>query len=165
MLARICDEIHVKRADALLQHAPHRLPKVGDHAHQRQSSEALRAGRAAVVGRKEIVVLIGGQLVVDAEVAEIEERIAHPGVLPVDDPDARAVVDEVRVEQIVVAGTRLQRRGEAGHLDPATDRRGRLVRRRDRDPAGRGQRPVGLHDPERHEQARDRRTVVDPPQR
>ena len=57
-----------------------------------------------------------GRLVVDGEVGEIEEDVAHAGVLPVDDPDALAVVDEVRVQQVVVAGP--LGHWAAGTLDP-----------------------------------------------
>ena len=42
------------------------------------------------------------ELVVAREVGEVEEDVAHPRVLPVDDPDPAAVVDEVRVQEIVV---------------------------------------------------------------
>ena len=102
---------------------------------------------------------------VDAEVAEVEERVAHPRVLPVDDPDPRAVVDEVGVEQVVVARPELERGGQAGQLDPPPDRLAQLVLGRDRDAARQRQRPVRLHDPERHEQPRDGRTVVDAAER
>src|SRR5713101_642659 len=47
---------------------------------------------------------------VDGEIAEVEEAIAHAGVFPVDDANRRAVVDEIRVQQIVVA--------EHGRLGP-----------------------------------------------
>ena len=78
-------------------------------------SRASRAGRTSpVVGGEQDPVLGGGQLVVDAEVAEVEERVAHPRVLPVDDPDPGAVVDEVGVEQVVVAGPQLDRGGQQG---------------------------------------------------
>ena len=45
------------------------------------------------------------ELVVDREVREVEEDIAHARVLPIDDPEAPAVIDEVRVEKVVVTGT------------------------------------------------------------
>ena len=46
------------------------------------------------------------QSLVHGEVAEIEIRIAHRGVFPVDDAQALAVVDEIGREQIVMAGQR-----------------------------------------------------------
>ena len=115
----------------------------------------------AVVGEQQHLVLVGRELVVDAEVAEVEERVAHPGVLPVDDPDPCPVVDEVGVEQVVVAGPQLERRREAGELDPPADRRGQLVLDGDRDAAREGERSVGLDDPQRDEQPGNRRPVVD----
>src|SRR6476469_4405784 len=75
----IGDEVDIERAHALLEDAPHRLAEIGDHAHQRQPGEAGGHDRA-VVGRQQDLVLVGGQLVVDAEVAEVEERVAHPRV-------------------------------------------------------------------------------------
>ena len=50
------------------------------------------------------------------EVREVEERVAHPRVLPVDDPQPLSVVDEVRVEQVVVA--RPRRLAAPEPLDP-----------------------------------------------
>ena len=76
-----------------------------------------------------------------------------------------AVVDEVRVEQVVVARPQLDRVRQEGHLDPAADRRGLVVRRRDDDATLERERPIRLDDPERHEQPGDRRPVVDPAQR
>ena len=161
---RVRDEIDVERADPLLEDAPHRLAEVGDDPHQGQPGKPIGPD-GTVVGGQQDLVLGGRQLMVDAEVAEIEERVAHPGVFPVDDPDPRAVVDEVRVEQVVVARPQLDRVRQEGHLDPAADRRGRVVRRRDGDPARERQRPIRLDDPKRHEQPGDRRPVVDPAQR
>ena len=55
---------------------------------------------------------------VDAEVAQVEEGIAHSGVLPVDDADPLRIVDEVRVQEVVVAGLELRRGFQEGPLDP-----------------------------------------------
>ena len=46
---------------------------------------------------------VGVELVVDREVREVEEAVAHARVLPVDDPQVLAVVEEVRVQEVVVA--------------------------------------------------------------
>ncbi len=89
----------------------------------------------ARVGLQERRVAVRVQLVIDREVAEIERRVAHSGVLPVDDPKPVSIVDEVGVQQVVVAGPKLHRRGQAGQLDPARDRPGEVVLRRDRDAA------------------------------
>ena len=75
-----------------------------------------------------------------------------------------AVVDEVRVEQVVVARPQLERIGQQRDLDPPADGRRQVVLERDDDAAGQGQGPVGVGDAERDEQARDRRAVVDPPE-
>jgi hypothetical protein len=50
--------------------------------------------------------------------------IAHTRVLPVDDPDPVAVVDEIGVQQVVVAWRQLDRRRQECKLDPTPDRLG-----------------------------------------
>ena len=77
-----------------------------------------------------VVVLV--ELMVDREVREVEEEVAHAGVLPVDDPDALAVEDEVRVQEVVVAGTTLRcRRGLARSASACSLRPGVVVGDRD----------------------------------
>ena len=89
------------------------------------------------------------QFVIDAEVREVEEDVAHPGVLPVDDPQPVAVVDEVRVEEVVVA--RALRRRPTKMLDAACDLAGGDVPRRHLGAPLEGRRAVVLDDPERVE--------------
>jgi len=103
--------------------------------------------------------------VVNAEVAEVEVGVAHPGVLPVDDPDPRPVVDEVGVQEVVVARPQLERRDQAGQLDAAGDGFGQVELGRDRHPARHRERAIRLDDAERHEESGDRGPIVDPPQR
>src|SRR5207248_4765917 len=100
---------------------------------------------------------------VDGEIAEIEETVAHSRVLPIHDPDGDAVIDEVGVEQIVVAEHRWLR--AKGALDRDPDGLGGFVRRGQTPAvAHRGQR-VGLDDPEGREGTRDGPRLVDPSQR
>ena len=101
---------------------PHIASRKSDTTRISVSRASARGRHGAVVRLEQDRVLVRRQLVVDAEVAEVEERVAHAGVLPVDDPDARPVIDEVGVEQVVVARPELDRRREAGELDPARDR-------------------------------------------
>ena len=106
--------------------------------------------------------LVVGEAVVDREVRQVEEDVAHPRVLPVDDPDPAAVVDEVGGEQVVVAGPLRHRAARP------LDERGRLARAlergRDGDAVRRGGGGVGLDDAERVEARRDRRARVDGPE-
>jgi hypothetical protein len=95
----------------------------------------------------------------------MRSSVAHPRVLPIDDPDALAVIDEVRVEQVVVAGPELDRVGQERLFDQPADLPGALVGGRDRHASLGRQRPVCLADPQRDEQARDRRAIMDPTQR
>ena len=97
------------------------------------------------------------EVVVDGEVGEVEVDVAHARVLPVDDSDPAAVVDEVR-QQVVVAGALGDRAArtldEPGCLPRALEgcRQGDLARGR------RG--GVRLDDAERVEARRDRRPAV-----
>jgi hypothetical protein len=112
MLLRVGDEVDVEGADPLLEDSPHRLPEVGNHPHQREPGEPIGAGCAgdAVIGGQQRRILLRAELVVDAEVAEVEERIAHARILPVHDPDPCSVIDEIGCEQVVVARAQLHRR-------------------------------------------------------
>ena len=111
---RVPREVEVELRDALLDDAPHRLAEVGHEAHQRQ-----RSGIAAAVTVEQRSLAVRIQLVVDGEVREVEVRVAHAGVLPVDDPRPLAVVDEVQGEEVVVA--RHQRAAAARGLDAVGD--------------------------------------------
>ncbi len=103
------------------------------------------------------------ELVVDREVREIEEAVAHARVLPVDDAEPLAVVEEVRVQEVVVA--RDGRVGCASLLDP----RGDLVRPIERlghaPSAVERCLPVRLDHAEGVEHSGDLRTVVERAQR
>src|SRR5438552_1304971 len=90
MLARVRDEVDVERADPLLEDAPHRLAEVRDDPHEGHPREAVGRRGRAVVALEQDRALLGGEAVVRAEVAEVEERVAHPGVFPVDDADPPA---------------------------------------------------------------------------
>ena len=99
MLLGIRTKIEVELRDRELYDAPHRFPKVGHEPHQDE-----RVGVVDTVGRQERVLGLFGELMVDGEVSEVEEGVAHTGVFPVDKPEVVAVGDEVRIQQIVVAG-------------------------------------------------------------
>ena len=70
----------------------------------RSAASLRRAGRLVEVGGEQRLLVGLVELVVDREVGEVEVAVAHPRVLPVDDPEALAVGDEVGREQVVVAG-------------------------------------------------------------
>ncbi len=84
------------------------------------------------VGREERLGLRPVQLVVDREVRQVEEAVANSGVLPVDDAQDVAVVEEVRVQEIVVARDGVGCRALA--FDPAGELVCPLVVVRDRPP-------------------------------
>ena len=99
VLIGVGHEVEVELRDRLLDDSPHRLPEVGHEAHERQRP---RVGGAVGLEQRALAVLV--ERVVDREVRQVEERVAHPGVLPVHDPDPLAVVDEVGRQQVVVTG-------------------------------------------------------------
>src|SRR5262249_26899489 len=49
------------------------------------------------------------EVVVRAEVAEVEQRAVEAGIVPVDQPQTASVVDEVRRQQVVVAEYKIDR--------------------------------------------------------
>ena len=97
-------EVEVELRHDALHHAPHRLAEVGHEPHQVDRREPGGVRVPGVRGEQHRPFL-RVELVVDREVGEVEERVAHARVLPVDDEETLAVVDEVRVEQVVVTGT------------------------------------------------------------
>ena len=113
----------------------------------------------AAVRREQLRTTFLVELVVDREVRKIEERVAHARVLPVDDPQPLAVVDEVGVEEVVVACPALHARSHGG--DPARA----LVGGRKRGGQGRAalarRVPIGLDDVERLEAAGNRPALVE----
>ncbi len=54
------------------------------------------------VGGQQEAVLLQPEVVIDRKVRQVEEPVPHACVLPIDDADV-AVVDEVGVQQVVVA--------------------------------------------------------------
>src|SRR5271165_2131634 len=102
---RVTGEVEVEFRHSPLDDAPAGLARVGQDPHQFQR-------RAPSVGRSLLVVggehaLVGGlvEAVVDRQVAEVEVRVAHARVLPVDDQDPPVVLrpDDVPRKQVVVA--------------------------------------------------------------
>ena len=89
---------------------------------------------------------------------------SHARVLPVDDPDPTAVIDEVGIEQVVVTRSQLERVVEESPLDLTSDSGSVVVGRGDRHASCDRERPVRLADPKRHEQPGNGRSVVDAPQ-
>ena len=104
VLGGVGGEVKLERRDPLLHDSPHGFAEVRHEAHQDQGRAGLLIDLAEI-GREQFPVLFVAELVIDGEVGQIEEAIAHARVLPVDDADALPVVDEIRVQQVVVAGS------------------------------------------------------------
>ena len=163
MLARVGGEVEVELRDRGLHDTPHRLAKVGHEAHQLQSSHVF-ASDGSEVRLEQVVACVLVELVVDREVREIEERVAHSCVLPVDDAQAR------RRRQRKFAFSRSLWQGFADarprdFLDPRRDLVHSLVGARDRPAARACGIPVALDDAKGVEAARNRRALVDRSQR
>src|SRR5262245_9247289 len=157
VLGGVACKVEIEIGDPLLDKSPHRLTEVRHEPHQH-----VDLGVAATVGAEQRLVTGSIEPVVDREVRQVERGVAHAGVLPVDDPEPIAVADEVRREQVVVAGPELD--GAAPPLDPVGGRLRELVAGREPDSALPGDRGVCLDDAERVEAARDRRPLVQPPE-
>ena len=143
-----------------MHHAPHRFAEVRHDPHQLQA-RAVRGRDVAEIEPQQQVLRAGGEAVVDREVPQVEEEIAHTAVLVIDDPHVVAVQQEVRVQQVVVARTVGERMlGERG-LDVAGSGMDLFERRRRRDPALGRDPAIVLNDPEHGERRRDRRAGMD----
>ena len=162
MLRCIRVEVEVQLGHGRLHHAPHRLAEVRHEAHELECLDVCRAD-VADVRLEQHLALRRVELVVDGEVREIEEAIAHTRVLPVDDPEPLAVVQEVRIQEVVVARNRHV--GSASSLDPAGDLVRPLVCVGRLPTALLGRPPIGLDHAEGVERARDHGTVVIRPKR
>src|SRR3970282_1357415 len=101
VLIGVIAKVEVELRDAALRQAPHRLAHVGGDAHQAQPGQP-PGRRLAEVALQQQDVLRFVEIMIAGEVRQVEERIAHSGVLPIQNAQ-RAVIEEVSVEQIVVA--------------------------------------------------------------
>ena len=111
-----------------------------------------------VCGQQNVLILFG-KLVIDGEIAEVEEAIAHPRVFPIDDSDDGAVIDEVRVEQVVVAEHRRLLTDRL--LDGKGQGLGALVRGRQAAAVPDRRQRIGLNHPERREHRRQLARLMD----
>src|ERR1039457_3653468 len=103
VLAPVALEVEVELRDLPLHHGPGRLARVREQPHQLQGRALSVRWGVPVVGAQETLVGRLVEVVVDREVAEVEARIAHPRVLPVDDhhPPITLGADYVPGEQVV----------------------------------------------------------------
>ena len=88
-----------------LHDAPGRLSRVREHAHHPQQRAAGVGRRLPQVAAQEALLRACVELVVDGQVAEVEKRVAHPGVLPVHEQEPAVLLraDDVPKEKVVVA--------------------------------------------------------------
>src|SRR5262249_25409934 len=144
VLGGVACKVKIEIGDPLLDKSPHRLTEVRHEPHQH-----VDLGIAAAVSAEQRLVTGGIETVVDREVRDVERRVAHAGVLPVDDPEPVGAPNEVRREEVVVAGTEVDR--PAPPLDPVGGRLRILVAGRKPDSALPGDRAVRLDDTKRVE--------------
>src|SRR3989304_6978543 len=102
MLKRVTLKIEVELRDRALHDAPHGLPKIGHHLHLLEPGKT-RFGSLPEIALEQEAILVVGKIVMDGEVGKVEEHIAHPGVLPIQDPDG-AVAGGCPLQQGVVTG-------------------------------------------------------------
>src|SRR5216683_8075224 len=138
-------EVEVDRADGGLDRPPQRPAVLPGRAEQHGPRD-LRRLRAAVVRADQVLKRLVGELALGPDVAELEAGIVVARVLVVDQPDVRAVVNEVGGEQVVVARDRAVEAG-GQRLPHCVERRAQLVVAvRDPDAALRGDGPVAALD-------------------
>src|SRR5215467_13865935 len=96
-------EIEVQRAGRVLDRPPQR-PAVLAHQAEDPGPGDLVPQRRPVVAGDQLGERVQGQPALTPDVAQLETGVVVAGILVVDQPDPLAVVDEVRGEQVVVAG-------------------------------------------------------------
>ena len=94
MLVGVAREVEVERRNALLDESPGRLTRIGDELHQLESRQSPLVVLAEVRAQERPLVVLG-ESVVDREVREVEVAVVAARVLPVDDPQPAAVVEQV----------------------------------------------------------------------
>src|SRR5688572_23625851 len=98
VLVRVRDIIEVDRRSDLGDHAPHALAKERRAFHGSITAAKLVRQGALEVGLKEEALVLGRERAVGGQAAEIEEGRIEPSIVPVNEPDGPAVVEEVRGE-------------------------------------------------------------------
>ncbi len=117
LLHRPPPEVELDGARALLDHPPEHPAVPGHPAPQLGPRDEGVEGVVvtAVVGAAQLGERVGAEAGLGDGVAELEGGLVHPRVLVVDDPQVAAVVEDVRGEEVVVAGhERLGCHGEGG---------------------------------------------------
>src|SRR5262249_18313733 len=99
----IRDIVKIERRVVLRHHAPHGLAQQRRALHGVIAAPKFRRERSLEIGFEQPFLLDLRELVVGAEVAEVEQRAVEAGIVPVDQPQTAPVVDEVRRQQVVVA--------------------------------------------------------------
>src|SRR2546426_4505517 len=152
---RVAREVEVDTRDVHPHHAPHSFAQLRDNLHQLEPGKP-RVGDLPEVAAQQSFILRIGQLVMNGEIRQIEVEVAHSRIFPVYDADARPIIDQVRLPEVIMAGNecpsaahrRLDLTKPPTHRVNVTwDRRGRL--------AGHGQ--VLLERVERGERTLERR--------
>ncbi len=114
-----------------------------------RAADCAGVGRRAVIGGEQPRLRGVVELVVDREVAEVEQPMSHAGVLPVDEHHGAADAQQVRRQQVVVTCHRLGERQR--RRDPGSDvARRRVLGRQHAAPPGHDRGVVfeQLRDPE-----------------
>src|SRR6185437_6927577 len=109
VLLGITGIIEAQRRVALLDSRPQRLAQFGGEHHRGEATQQRRARPASEIGGEQRRLRRRVERVVDGEAGKIEERRAETGEFPVDQPEPRAIVDDVAGHQVVV-GERQSRR-------------------------------------------------------
>ena len=103
LLHRPLPEVEVEVADRVLDRAPQRPAVLRHHAEESSPGHLIGQGLAVVMG-DELLELVERQVGLAPDVAQLEGGIAVARVLPVDQPQPVAGVDDVGRQEVVVAG-------------------------------------------------------------
>src|SRR5258708_2402712 len=82
--------VEVEGRVQLRDHAPHRFAHERGTTHCRRPPAEIGGERGLEIGLEQPVPLVGSELVVRGQSAQIEERAVVAGILPIDEPEALA---------------------------------------------------------------------------
>ena len=101
--------VEVELGMNLRNHAPHGFAQERGALHRPVALVERRVRIVAEIGGQHPALLLGVELAVGGEIGEVEERRVEAGIVPVDQPDALAVIEEIAGDQVVVAEDQFDR--------------------------------------------------------
>src|SRR5712671_7859878 len=94
IIARVGRVVEIQRGCEPGDRTPQRLAQQRGALHGREAAQHRSLQVRAKITAQEPRLELGSKCVVRCQVGQVEQRAVEPGVVPVDEPEARAVIDE-----------------------------------------------------------------------